>query len=470
MKMKTILSKYRVFVAVFIIILILCIPVGVKVGSDDSVTRSQLETMSVLEWVSWRVETWQPRIVSDILVASFSLLPLPVWRVALALLVAVLMYMISGVTGPLADGRQEQRDVVICCLFMTMLPPILSSTLFWFTGSFYYPVPTLFMMVALVPVYRISVGLKTEYAWPMQAMACIAAALCSYMEQNASVFICFTLFTVIYCLFKKRKVPVFIYLELIIAIINALIYIKLGGTSIRETAELHYYKDYHMLTLVDRLFQGINWGNAQLLFGSVLPILALSALLSIKICSQYQSKVIRLFSVAPVVFIAFSTLPLNANLRLYYTMGQGSLFNCFSVENGITRLIDPMYANPGNTNLEFSAIIPSAICMFFVLLIACLIYLAYERDALPRVMLYFAALASSYAISISPTIFASGSRVFFLTEILVLVLVSDLYTDVYNDGNRLLLTHKRMIAIMLVAAAAFYCAEHWLFNVSGMYR
>lgn len=52
-----------------------------------------------------------------------------------------------------------------------------------------------------------------------------------------------------------------------------------------------------------------------------------------------------------------------------------------------------------------------------------------------NVLLYLAALASMYSISVSPTIFASGDRVFFMTDILLVLLVGLITKELILQTN-----------------------------------
>ena len=87
------------------------------------------------------------------------------------------------------------------------------------------------------------------------------------------------------------------------------------------------------------------------------------------------------------------------------------------------------------------------------------------RSGFVNMVVYFAALASAYSLSFSPTIFASGTRIFFAANTLIILLIALLFKEL--DGCIGILTKKwfRPAIAVLVITAMLFAFEQFSFNL-----
>ena len=410
------------FVAIFAVLL----SYGLLNGSDDSYYIEQLKDMPIFQWVYWRATTWQPRLVSDFLIALFQF-NFHAWRVATALVATFMMVAIGSIcTRKISDKHgSEVIYSVICCAFFLIFPEVLRHSVYWYTGSFNYLWPAFFMVVASSTFWCAAIDRPVANRLWM-AFAAVASMLVVYMEQTAAIFLCFALLSLIIMRVQHKRITYNLILQVVCAVLNLGVYLSFGGTQIRQAAEVYWYKDFNMLSSIDKIFQGINWGNYHLLNASNALMLLFTGLLTITILKTRTglSRIAKVVISVPPIVIVLGMLPLEtvfsriaySNFNTAYHLKTGTIFEY---------ALNSMYARPNDFRLGIVGLAPSVFCMTIVLFIGVCVLLTFrdKTEAILSFLLYLAALASMYSISISPTIFASGDRVFFMTDILLVLLV-----------------------------------------------
>lgn len=467
---RNILSKYMVFFVFFFIILLILLPGTLWTGTDDTTYIEQLTHMGILEWVWMRATTWQPRIISDFLLALFHF-NLPVWKMATATATTLLLLGITKYP-EMDDTLHTPRiysHIVPCSAFFVMCPYVISSSIVWYTGSFFYLWPTLFLVIALMPFYDAAVGSRSiRYGGLLLSILC--SLLTGYQEQCAAIMICFALFTFAFMLYHKERIPKYLILQFILVCINVGVYLTLGGTEIRLDAELYWYKDYHMLSLTDRLFQGVNWANYHLFNASNVLMFLLSGLIFLSIFYRYKSIWIKIFAAIPFAAFFVSILPIQSLLS------RASKFNSYlegqynfssSLQIAVEWLLDPTISKPSNFSLGLAGLLPAFFCFLILIDIGWLLTIAFQsrRHGFVNMVVYFAALASVYSLSFSPTIFASRTRIFFAANTLIILLIALLFKEL--DGCTGILTKKwfRPAIAVLVITAMLFAFEQFSFNL-----
>ena len=221
----------------FFIVLLILLPGTLWTGTDDTIYREQLTYMGILEWVWMRATTWQPRIISDFLLALFHF-NVPVWKMATA---AATTLLLLGITkySEMDDTLHTSRiysHLVPCSAFFVMCPYVISSSIVWYTGSFFYLWPMLFLVIALMPFYDAAVGSRSiRYGGLLLSILC--SLLTGYQEQCAAIMICFALFTFAFMLYHRERIQKYLILQFILVCINVGVYLTLGGIEIRLDTE-----------------------------------------------------------------------------------------------------------------------------------------------------------------------------------------------------------------------------------------
>ena len=138
-----------------------------------------------------------------------------------------------------------------------------------------------------------------------------------------------------------------------------------------------------------------------------------------------------------------------------------------SLQIAVEWLLDPTISNPSNFSLGLAGLFPAFFCFLMLIDIGWLLTIAFQsrRHGFVNMVVYFAALASAYSLSFSPTIFASGTRIFFAANTLIILLIALLFKEL--DGCIGILTKKwfRPAIAVLVITAMLFAFEQFSFNL-----
>lgn len=229
---KGIFKRHIVMLIFFCIMLLLLALNTLWEGSDDTAFRAQLETMSITEWIWMRATTWQARLVNDFLFAIFQF-NMPVWKISTAAITTLLIFTICNFPTNKSHFQlaNSYEHVLACSSFFMMLPHVISASLVWYTGSFFYVWPTCFLLIAMLPFYRIAIGRPMTNKWGI-ALAVLCSALTGYQEQCGAIFVCFAVFTFLVVWIHKERVPGYLFLQFAFVCINVVIYMSLAGVEL----------------------------------------------------------------------------------------------------------------------------------------------------------------------------------------------------------------------------------------------
>lgn len=429
-------STYFPMIILFLAIWIVLLRIGLIEGSDDTAHFEALSQNSIFEWLKNIILTWQPRIYADIMYALF-LDKLPLWRILNSLHLVALLFCIFK----LADDNIDKKNArvlsgFLCCIFFFISPYVITSGLMWYTGSFFYLWATTAMMVALVP-FCYAIKEKSIVYKNLNVLFAIAAICGSYIEQANAILVCFGSLCILYLYLCKKPIQKNVIIQYILVIINCSTYWLLNTLGNRLNAEVHWYIGFDMLSLVDKVFQGINWTNYHYINSSSLLMLIIATLLFLVIYKKGNAFE-KLIGALPMIFfiirilpfdIIFKNININNSNAQYYT----GATNPYSFETYLNNFIyNTSQVNPQNLlDKSYGKLLPSFIGLFVMLFIAVLLWIAFDNkaDKFLASILYVAALASGYIIGFSPTIYASGSRVFFVGNVLMIYVAAKLLNE-----------------------------------------
>ncbi len=167
-----------------------------------------------------------------------------------------------------------------------------------------------------------------------------------------------------------------------------------------------------MISLPTKLMMGLNLFLEHIFESNIIMISILVILINIVIWKKYKSILIKVIGAIPIVVVIIKFIEgklniLNVNTDLI-------IFKMFNVQN--LNILN--YDN-------IKIFLPTSILLCIVLIIPVLFLLIFDKIEVQylSIILYLAAICSALSISISPTIYASGPRVFFVTDILIVVAI-----------------------------------------------
>lgn len=447
---KTLKSKihYLPFVILFIITFLISCRTIVHPG-DDFIFRDSFRIYGgVEEWLKKYTAVWSGRIIPHFLLIVLLNKNILLWRLANSIVFVILglgiFNMVVNTNHKISGNKKSIIATVICGMMFFMPIEVMFSGAIWVTGSVTYLWAIAFTIVALIPFKRLITGEKINKI--MIIFAIISALYASYVEQSAAVMLAFSGITLVYCIFAKIKIKIYHCFIVILIGINTFISFSVAGNKVRTTAEtLKFYSDFDMLSIVDKLFLGVNVTFVHIFKSANILMIILSILIIVLVAKKTDDKVTLVMATIPFTYTSLKFLSID---KLFNFDDTNKLY-----VGGIAQYVS-----------VFSATVVCFICvyMFFV------IFDSYQESVI--VGLFFAgALCCSVVMGISPTVYASGNRMFFITDILVVLCIASLfgsYVEKYYKKSS-----KNMAMLGGFTAISLIVAINYIINIApNMYR
>ena len=393
---------------------------------DDTYFYETLKSgdYNLFSFIGMRYATWSGRVSSEFLIGLFTLLPLWIWRILNTIIATIFLLNLTYITC-LPLNNLSQRNIFfilgnfICLSFFIIPVSVTTRACSWFTGSFFYLWPTLALLVALIPflkmMYRKNVT-KIDYF-----LAFIGAMIAAYMEQTAAVLLCFSAISFIYLLLVEKEFHKLLLTEILFALANFMVYQLAPGNALRFAAETTtWYPEFDTLSLMDKILNGVNWTHTHLVKEATWLMLTLSLLAFTLALPKLTSIVSKAIAFIPSLYFIGALIPFN-NLTARTT----SYEYAFDIQS----VMDLIFFK------AFDGTLPALFSLGIIILLGLLIIVALgvHIDGFICIILYLALLASGYVLGLSPTIFASGPRIFFMSNILTVVIATILLRNILTQ-------------------------------------
>ncbi len=391
-----------------IITLITLLPVVRAQGDDTNFARWISESSSPAHWVWERYLNWSGRVFSESAAAVFIPLDQMWWRVANALMVALLIYSMIR----LVSRRVTVVDVLIgYASFWLIAPGMMLNSVYWVAGSFAYLWPTALAFFASLLLVRIYRGESVRH-WGWYIPVAFVASL--GVEQVGLCLCAFALLTLGAYWIRNKKISIPSLVFALVSGAGIIIEMVSPGSHLRTISETkNWYPEFATMPLSSKIVRGIMWqfsytANFMLLIIAVL-IIGLLVVMAQCWCST------------EVEISANSTAKGDHSVPLFNRIAiglAGALLTVLACEDLIQ--IRPFLMNFSGDRLHK---ITSA--SFWTILLVCLIitvlYCAKSRMLIAFILL--AGIAASAVMYFSPTIYASGPRTMFISALLFITVL-----------------------------------------------
>jgi len=427
-------------VVLILFIIIFSIQHNVKIEAGDDVVYKEAfhDIDSALEFSNSFLTKWGGRILIHLLLGVVLNQNIVVFKILNTLCILALVYIIVKIAKLLysnVDKKEENKMIIFTTSLFVLLPiAVMSSSVFWISGAFNYLWPTLALGICLIPFIKVLMDKEIKpYEYIIYILAVLLAASA---EQTGAILICFG---VIIIAIKKFKVKKSLLIYYAFVLLLTVILLTVPGNKARLYAEsLKYIPDFDMYSTFDKVFQGVVHTLRGLFIKENIIIIILFLLVGLNIYNKYKKvdkktteerqnteKTIgymKCIGIIPFIYVILLKL-LNSLVAKgfdYESALHGPLYN-FNY-----------YGEEILTN--FYELIPIIIGVFILVLIAILIYKCFEdkKKSIVYTLLYLAGIASSIVIGFSPTIYASGDRVYFVMNIMNIFVSVGLFTEMIN--------------------------------------
>lgn len=414
-------SYYIPFILLFVLALLMNSKAHIQVGDDTVFINSFKDNGGIMGWLKSYTAIWSGRIVPHFILISLLNCNIIIWKIINSAIITLLGLGIFKFTintnNKLTDDDKTKLSLFICSILFFIPTSVVSSGILWITGSFTYLWPTMFAIFVLIPFKRLITGEKQSK--PLTIAAFISVFYASYVEQSAAIIIAFPIVAILAYIISnyidKKKLSSTIssswhyYLMIILIGINSYISLSAVGNSVRNQAEtIKWYPDFDMLSFIDKIFLGATVTYDHLFNNAYYLMVILSLLIAILIFKKKTDIVTRILPIIPITYSSARILSVDI-------------------------LFDFKNTDKAFVSTHLSQYIPFVCATFVCLITMYLIFIIYDnyKEGLVTLLLFGGALSETLIMGISPTVYASGSRIFFVTDVLIIMCIIRFFYHLY---------------------------------------
>ena len=378
--------------------------------ADDAVYSKVFHDFATFKtWAYEFYNIWSGRIITSALSNLFLRMPLIIFKICNTLVYIMAIIAIYKIIKYFIKTNNQIIDnLIFLSIFIISFlidRNVISAGVVWVTGSFNYLWPTAFMLVAIIPFIKVLTDEKDRNIFFV--IYILADLVACFAEQTALVLLTIGTIAIGYLLFNKKRVNKLLLIHYIFIIILTIIEISAPGNFVRFTAStLRRYPTFDMLSIGDKFLQGIILlGNQLINYDNILMIILTLAIMIGCFKKKDFNKFTKIISLIP--FLYFTSSFICSKLGV----ADGILYN-FKLFG-----IDYIYG--------VTIYIPILIFIVNLVLIISLMLFVFDdyKTGILTTLIFLGGLASTLTISFSPTIYASGSRVFLLMDFLFMIVI-----------------------------------------------
>lgn len=445
---------------------------------DDAFFYEYTHNMGFFEYLSWRYETWVGRMTAEALVYVTFRCGLWFWRAVNALMLVLLpmgILKLAALAAKMPDGSLmywkenrpavasgDYRDMGFCAQLTAIAGYFLMSVwtvgyaAVWVNGSIFYTWCFTCGVWALVPfaecLFSSEEPVWGRGGWHVSLDGCrpwlfVYSVPCAFVasmsiEQMGAVLLVLEILGAGYVLAKWRRIHPLLLVQTGVTLLSFLALFLAPGNGIRTAEEVvTWMPQYAQLTFSEHLFITVQWllssfANENKLFLCAIWIAGILLLLQRERKCAGDWILIGLAAVFTVSFLLpFAGITVLSDMGIYLDA---------------TACVE---AVPAAGLLAPQHIAAMAYCGAALLFTLIFLFRA-SGSQMTLIFAYLAGIASEAILFFSPTMYASGARVYYLTDLLYLFVILALSFGISKKKSRGI-----FYGIVLVFAAANFLAQ-----------
>lgn len=359
------------------------------------------------EWLVQRYNTVSGRTVGEFLLAFFLRHNIVFWKLANSAVIIYIVYFWCRLSECFnGEYTLYERRLFCCCALFMMLVSCLNPGAFWFAGSFSYLWPFAGILLTVSPLVFYLFNIKLSRAEVV--ISCVSALIGTMQEQSAACCTAIYVILIVLIARKKLKLKPLMLIPLIIILMSDYLLLSSPGISGRIEMEAKSgfgrYSDFNVL---QKLSCGLSVFFANSFYLSFFLIIVFVFLLCEMIsCKTHKKRYTNLLRVARAAACVVCVV-----LNLIVSLS----------ENALPHMIFRKAFLNGEFGIGFYVLFCFGCILSIIILIMLIVLIVYDKAMGTAVGLCAAAgFFSAIAISFSPTVFASGQRVAFYTNMFVI--------------------------------------------------
>lgn len=398
-----------------------------EAGNDDLYHTQVVEKFgSAFNFMISQYENWNSRYFTSLVMAFVMDKNIWLWRILNSFVLFGLIYYINKI---IVAGFHINKKVSIITFFAVFSAvALLSSGIWtqsttWVTGSFNYLWPATALVISLYYLFNFIVN-KISLKFYEFIILIPVVMFATNVEQSALIFLTMYFLGIIYAFVKYKKVNIYIFMFFIIGLISSYFVFTSPSITIRYFAEIkNWYPQFADLSVTDKILQGYAYTVAYgILLNNYTTTIALSILLFIIYKRDYDKKKYNFIILLPAIYaiiyyigrvnIDYINNTIIYNLRIYST-----------------RVIN------NSLNEPFISLIIALFLLFILLYFIFSLKWSNTEIKYSAILCYLAAIMSALILSFSPTIYASGERIWFIPYIMYILALSMVFMEFIKNIN-----------------------------------
>lgn len=454
--MKKTLYKLRQYIPVIMFAAaVFCIVNEVNIISGDDTVFLHAPTLygGIDYAISSLYDTWAGRI--PVLYTTMMILnmDISIWRTMTTIIfIIALMTLVMACCYSKKNIWVKTTLAAVGAVLLALIhPDIWYQSILWITGCFNYLWGTAAMLVVLIPFFYHMMN-RSVPKWLY-----VISALCTfygcYIEQSAAFAAAYSVFVLfILCIRHKGKFITYIKNNIgliiitVFIIINSILLFTAPGNYVRNESELiQWFPSFDMYDTWDRIIFGLaNTMNALRMYGVWFMIIL--CLLLLKTCIHRRDYFMSVLAIlVSAYFIGMAFYPMNIE-NAYW------LYD-FSIRKEI-------YFEPSlYQSLTIALSVIGIIAILLWKLFDC------EKDSKYLSVIFIGAIFTGIVMGFSPTMFASGDRVYFILFIFLILVICDCLSCMINKGDLRVLLCTPTILIILEIAVLYWAYQQWILTL-----
>lgn len=396
---------------------------------DDEYFLEQVTNHSVLSFAISRYSWWSSRVIIEFILCTILKTSKYLWILLEAAMVTLAGYSISRIF--VKDNKKENN---VMLLFMILLYPLdVMNGAGWAATTTNYMWPLATCLFALVPIKKIWNNEKIRFfEYPLYSLALVYAG---NQEQSCAILLGTYILFSIFMIIKNKKLHSYMIVQNILIIASLIFILTCPGNYARNEQEIvENFKDFEMLTILDKIGLGLTSTNALLVGEGNVIFLMLTGLITIYIFSNYKEKLYRIIAVIPFLSVV---------LLSFVPSITGTVFS-FLVSFKKYFVMEGVMLTAANSNNLFY-ILPVAFSFINLMCIILSIMIIFKNLKNNIALLVFlVGVASRLIMGFSPTIFASAHRTMIFLEFSMIIVSILIWQELIknNDKNNIKIQNK----------------------------
>jgi len=417
----------------WIIIMFSIVPYG-----DDLIFQQEFSNMSLLEYINLRWNTWSSRIIIDVLaryLTSYN-------KLFIILTIVLLLALFKALCLIQNEYGCNNRWIVTClCLCF----PLYLYKWAWIVDSLNYLYPLVFLVINIVILNKTIKN--TKISTNFYILSLILQIYMTNQEQAWGVWTTILVSSIVYCIYKKEKVPLFIYVCMFLIFCMFIVHIFCPGVALRKSAQIDILPEFVEWNLFDKLLIANIHMYKHFICMPQATVLVLTIILFVSIWGIEKNRNLKFYKITHLCS-AYSTI-------LVLSFYCNTIWDISTIPFG--KFISKLLFIPDNIHfLSSNEIFPLFLWGMYILSI--LIQISSLCTDLKEFWILFTFLASGYVsmliMGFTPTIYASDIRTLSFMHISFILVDLILMCKLYKDPD--IINNFKVSAFTIIGLISSY--------------